>query len=64
MGHSTGPTPEERARITEIQDLLITRYVEQKQEIEQGNQSRVHEIDLELKKLHREKERIKEWAAV
>jgi hypothetical protein len=64
MGHYTGPTPEERARITEIQDLLITRYVEQKQEIEQGNQSRVHEIDLELKKLHREKERIKEWAAV
>ena len=64
MGRYTGLTPEERARITEIQDLLIARYVEQKDEIERGNQSRMHEIDLEIRRLHREKERIEEWATL
>lgn len=60
----TGLTPEERARITEIQDLLIARYVEQKDEIERGNQSRMDEIDLEIRRLHQEKERIEEWATL
>ena len=64
MGHYAGLTPEERARITEIQDLLIAQYVEQKHQVEQGNRSRVHEIDLEIGRLHREKERIEEWAAL
>ena len=31
---------EERARITEIQDLLIDRYVEQKEAVQGGNRCR------------------------
>ena len=57
-------TPEERERITEIQDLLIDRYVEQKERLEEGNKIRSIEIDLEIKKLKRELEKVKEWANV
>jgi len=57
-------TPEERERITEIQDLLIDRYVEQKEMIEEGNKTRSIEIDIEIKKLKRELEKVKEWANV
>ena len=56
--------PEERERITEIQDLLIDRYVEQKERLEEGNKIRSIEIDLEIKKLKRELEKVKEWANV
>jgi len=57
-------TPEERERITEIQDLLIDRYVEQKEMLEEGNKTRSIEIDIEIKKLKRELEKVKEWANV
>jgi len=57
-------TPEERERITEIQDLLIDRYVEQKEMLEERNETRSVEIDLEIKKLKRELEKVKEWANV
>ena len=63
MGQYDGLTPEERARITEIQDFLIDRYVEQKEALEQGDDTRVKEIASEIKELQREKEEIKEWAA-
>ena len=63
MGHYNGLTPEERARITEIQDFLIDRYVEQKEACERGDNTRAKEIALEIKELQREKEEIKEWAA-
>ena len=63
MGQYDGLTPEERARITEIQDFLIDRYVEQKEALEQGDDTRVEEIAVEIKELQREKEEIKEWAA-
>ncbi len=56
-------TPEERARITEIQDLLIDRYVEQKEALEQGEKTRAIEIGLEIKELKREIEEVREWAA-
>ena len=56
--------PEERERITEIQDLLIDRYVEQKEMLEERNETRSVEIDLEIKKLKRELEKVKEWANV
>lgn len=36
MGQYEGLTPEERARITEIQDLLIDRYVEQREAFRKG----------------------------
>jgi len=63
MGRYDGLTPEERSRITEIQDFLIDRYVAQKEALERGDDARVKEIALEIKELQREKEEIKEWAA-
>jgi hypothetical protein len=63
MGQYDGLTPEERARITEIQDFLIDRYVEQREAVQQGDGARAKEIALEIKELQREKEEIKEWAA-
>jgi len=57
-----GLSPEEQARITDIQDLLIERYVEQKEALEEGEQAREREIEFEIKDLKREMETIKEWA--
>lgn len=54
---------EERARITEIQDWLIERYVEQKAVIKEGNRRRAMELELEIKELLREQEKIEHWAA-
>jgi hypothetical protein len=54
---------EERARITEIQDLLIDRYVEQKEALEEGKRCRAIELEFEIKELLHEKEKIKRWAA-
>jgi hypothetical protein len=55
--------PEERASITEIQDLLIDRYVEQKEALEEGKRCRAIELEFEIKELLHEKEKIKRWAA-
>ena len=63
MGQYDGLTPEERARIAEIQDFLIDRYVEQKEALEKGDAARAKVIALEIRELQREKEEIKEWAA-
>jgi len=57
-------TPDERARITEIQDLLIERYVEQKEVLEEGKEARAIEIGFEIKELLREIETIKGWVKV
>jgi DNA-directed RNA polymerase subunit E'/Rpb7 len=62
MGHYDGLTPEERARITEIQDLLIERFVEQKTALEKGDNVRAKAIGQEIKALQREKQEIQEWA--
>jgi hypothetical protein len=64
MGQNDRLTPEERARITEIQDSLIDRYVEQNEALEKGDNVRAKEIGLEIKELQREKEKTKEWANV
>jgi hypothetical protein len=64
MGKSNLLTPEERARITEIQDLLIDRYVEQKDALEKGERARAIGIGFEIKELKREIEEVKEWAGV
>ena len=56
--------PEERARITKIQDLLIDRYVEQKEALDEGNRCRAIELEFEIKELLHEKAKIKQWAAV
>jgi hypothetical protein len=63
MGQYDGLTPEERARITEIQDFLIDRYVGQREALDKGDAVRAKEIALEITELQREKEQIKEWAA-
>ena len=57
-------TPEERARITELQDLLIDRYVEQNEALEEGKKAKAIQIQFEIKELKREMEEIKEWAKV
>jgi hypothetical protein len=56
--------PEERARITEIQDLLINRYVEQKEALGEGKRCRAIELEFEIKELLHEREKIKRWAAI
>ena len=64
MAKSNRLTPEERAKITEIQDLLIDRYVAQKSAIEKGERTRSRQIEFEIEELKREIEEIKEWANV
>ena len=64
MEKSSRLTPEKRAKITEIQDLLIDRYVAQKSAIENGEKARSREIEFEIEELKREIEEIKEWANV
>ena len=55
---------EERDRITDIQDLLIERYVEQKEAIREGDRCRAIELEFEIKELRREQHKIRDWAAV
>ena len=62
MGRYDALTPEERASITEIQDLLIERYVEQREAFAKGDSARAKEIEFEIKELQREKDEIREWA--
>jgi DNA-directed RNA polymerase subunit E'/Rpb7 len=62
MTQYDGLMPEERARITKIQDLLIDRYVEQKEALEKGDHVRAKEIESEIKELRRAKEEIQGWA--
>jgi hypothetical protein len=61
MGQDERLTPEEYARVSEIQDLLIDRYVERREALERGDTVRAKEIDLEIKDLKREKEEIQDW---
>jgi hypothetical protein len=49
--------PEDRARITKIQDLLIERYVEQKEALVEGNRCRALELEFEIKELLHEKKK-------
>ena len=64
MKQSKDRAQEERDRITDIQDLLIERYVEQKEALREGNRCLAIELEFEIKELRREKEKIKHWAAV
>jgi hypothetical protein len=65
MGQDRGPlTPEERARITELQDLLIDRFVEHREASVQGQKERVKTLEAEIDDLLREKEEVERWAAV
>ena len=57
-------TPEEQARIIELQDLLIERFVEQREAVAEGQEDRVKTVEAEIDSLLREKEEIEKWAAV
>jgi len=62
--HRGIPTPEEQARITELQDLLIARFVEHREAIAEGQEERVRTVEAQIDSLLREKEEIEKWAAV
>lgn len=64
MTNYEGLVLEERARITEIQDLLIERFVEHKEAIQEGQEVRAKELEAEIRELQREKENVTRWAAV
>jgi hypothetical protein len=65
MGQPRGfLTPEERARITELQDLLIDRFIEHREASANGQEERVRTLEAEIDSLLREKEEIVKWAAV
>jgi hypothetical protein len=57
-------TPEERARIMALQDLLIERFVEHREAVAEGQEERVKTAEAEIDSLLREKEEIEKWAAV
>jgi hypothetical protein len=59
-------TPEERAleertRMTAIADLLIARYIEQREALEAGDRAHAIELQFEIKELMREKQKIRRW---
>ena len=65
MGQPRGfLTPEERARIMELQDLLIDRFVEHRKAAANGQEERVTTLEAEIASLLREKEEIEKWATV
>ena len=57
-------TPEERVRITELQDLLIDRFLEHREATAEGQEERVRILEAEIDDLLREKEEVEKWATV
>jgi hypothetical protein len=57
-------TPEERARITELQDLLIDRFVEHREATAKGEEERVKSLEAEIDDLLRKKEEVEKWATL
>jgi hypothetical protein len=65
MGQPRGfLTPEERARITELQALLIDRFVEHREAVADGKNERVKTLEAEIDSFLREKKEIEKWATV
>ena len=62
MRQAPALTPEERARITEIQDLLIDRLVEHREATQRGHMWRAQELASEIEELRREKENVVTWS--
>ena len=62
--HRGIPTPEEQARITELQDLLIERFVEHREAMAEGQKERVKTVEAEIDSILREKEEIEKWAVL
>jgi hypothetical protein len=57
-------TPEEQARVMQLQDLLIDRFVEHREAVAEGQEERVRTVEAQIDSLLREKEEIEKWAAV
>jgi hypothetical protein len=57
-------TPEERARIMQLQDLLIDRFVEHREATAAGQEERVKIVEVEIDGLLAEKAEIEKWAAM
>ena len=65
MRHHKGfLTPEERARITDLQGLVIECFVERKNAVADGQKERVRRLEAEIDSLLREKEEIEKWAVL
>ena len=65
MGQHRGfLTPEERARVMQLQDLLIERFVEHREAVAEGQEERVRTVEAQIASLMREKEDIEIWTAV
>jgi hypothetical protein len=63
MGQHRGIlTPEERARVMELQGLLIDRFVEHREATTQGLEERIEALEAEIDSLLREKKEIEKWA--
>jgi hypothetical protein len=62
--HRGNLTPEERARITELQDLLIERFVEHREAMAEGQEERAKTVETEIDSILREKEAIEKWAVL
>ena len=57
-------TPHERARLVELQDMLIERFVAHKVAVTDGRQGRIKELESEIDKILREKAEIEKWAVL
>ena len=57
-------SPEERARIMQLQDLLIDRFIEHREAAATGQEERVKVVEAEIDGLLAEKAEIEKWAAV
>ena len=65
MGQHRGLfAPEERTRITELQDQLIDRFVEHREATAEGEEERVKELEAEIDNLLREKQEVERWATL
>ena len=65
MGQPRGIlTPEEGARVMQLQDLLIDRFVEHREAVAEGQEERVRTVEAQIDSLLREKEETEKWAVV
>jgi hypothetical protein len=64
MERYKGTIPEERARIIDIQDSLIERYIARQEAVEADDQHRLQQLEAEIDELLREKESIEQWATL
>ena len=55
---------EERERLTEVQERLLTLYVTRRYAVEDGEGRRVRTINKEIAALERERQSIRQWDTV